>query len=142
MEEVTQDNSVRETRPANLSLIGRQLKARQEHQGGQARLPEHILFFLRGQHILALDASRIAEFARSGPAAVTLKGGFAKHLSLASSSQLRGTTHLAIFNVNDHLLLVTNRQKLITASAADLYLAAQADRAASPTCYHWKPASG
>jgi len=126
VEEITQDGSVREMKTANLTLIGRQLMTRQEHQGGRVSLPEYILFFLRGQHILALDAGRIAEFARSGLAVVTLKGAFAKHLSQINP-QLRGTAHLAIFRADEHLLLVTNRQKLITAKVADLYLAAQAD---------------
>lgn len=143
VEEVTQDNSVRETKTANLTLIGRQLLTRQEHQGGRVSLPEYILLFLRGQHILALAAGRIAEFAHSGMTAVTLKGAFAKHLSTVDPAQLvprdvaggrgtsparlRGTSHLAIFGADEHVLLVTNRQKLITAKVADLYLAAQAD---------------
>ena len=126
VEEITQDGSVREMKPANLKLIGRQLKTRQEHQGGRVSLPEFILFFLRGQHILALDAGRIAEFAPPGWQLSRSREAFAKHLSQINP-QLRGTAHLAIFRADEHLLLVTNRQKLITAKVADLYLAAQAD---------------
>jgi hypothetical chaperone protein len=118
-EEVTRESRSREANPANLTLIGKRLKARQEYQDGSTSLPGHFLLFLRGQRILALDATRLADFARSGAPAAALKGGLAAHLSASS--------RLAIFSAEDHVLLATNRQKLVSAPVIDLYQAGQAD---------------
>ena len=118
MEQASKADGTADIRQVRLEVVQKRLAVRQGFHGEARRLPEQILFFLRGKGMHALDATKLTEFSHSSTAAVKLKGAFA--------ALLKPTSQLILLAKDDQALLITSRHKFISARVADLYLASQA----------------